>query len=391
MKKEKKKSVAIIYHYFAHYRLPILKELSKSEQVDYTFYSAKSSGTDIKTIDPNLANIEVENGGLRFHFFKNIWIYKQLFLWQKGLLKLSLKSNYDAYILLGNFFYISSWVAAIILRIRKKKVYFWSHGVTSDAKGIKWTLRKTFYNLANGMMLYGNNAKDVMIKNGFSPNKLDVIYNSLDYDKQLKYRQESLSINVDKVKRELFKNPELPLMFFVGRLTLQKKLEMIVEVSKQLHENNFKINTLFIGNGVAKENLVNLVSEYNLQEYFNFYGACYDESELCKLIYSSNICVSPGEVGLTVMTSLGYGTPVITHGDFNYQMPEYEAIVPGVSGDFFERGSISSLSDTIKSWLDSNKDKPNEEIRKNCYKVIDDKYNPKKQTSIINGIILRNE
>jgi len=385
------KKVAVVYHYFAHYRLPILEELSKSKDVDYTFFSDITSGIGIKTIDPKLADLSLEKGGLSWKFVKNKWLYKHLFLWQKGLLKLALKGDYDTFILLGNIFYISTWLAVLILKMRKKKVYFWTHGVTNDSKGIKWLLRKTFYNLSDGLMLYGKNAKDVMIKNGFNPSKLHVIYNSLDYKKQLKYREKSFEINTESIRNQLFADSKLPLVVFVGRLTFQKKLEMIVEVSKLLHEKEFKINTLFIGDGVAKQNLEALVTKYDLTNFFNFYGACYDESELCKLIYTSDICVSPGEVGLTVITSLGFGTPVITHGDFNYQMPEYEAIVPSISGDFFKRDSIADLAVKIRNWVETHKELPKSEISKNCYTVIDEKFNPLVQRKIINSIILNDE
>ena len=54
----------------------------------------------------------------------------------------------------------------------------------------------------------------------------------------------------------------------------------------------------------------------NLQDQIWFYGACYDESKLGELIFNADLCVSPGNVGLTAVHSMGYGTPVITHNNF---------------------------------------------------------------------------
>ncbi len=228
-----------------------------------------------------------------------------------------------------------------------------------------------------------------MISNGLAEKKLHVIYNSLDYNKQLQLRALINDHPINSIKGDLFKNSKLPLVVFVGRLTKQKKLDMIVEASRKLINENFLINTLFIGDGGARKDLESLVATYELEAYFNFYGACYDETILAQLIGASDICVSPGEVGLTAMTALGYGTPVISHDDFNHQMPEYEAIIPGFNGEPFKHGSIDSLAQTIKKWIIDNKNKPREKIRENCFHIIDTKYNPKNQVSIINDIIAK--
>lgn len=118
-----------------------------------------------------------------------------------------------------------------------------------------------------------------------------------------------------------------------------------------------------------------------------FYGSCYDESVLSDLVFESDLCVSPGNVGLTVIHCFSYGTPVITHGNFAYQMPEAEAIIPGKNGDYFEMDSIEDLGKKIHKWFDSNNTKNRNEIRKNCYKVIDEKYNPYYQSRLIDKVL----
>ncbi len=67
------------------------------------------------------------------------------------------------------------------------------------------------------------------------------------------------------------------------------------------------------------------------------YGACYDEEIIGELIFNAQLCVSPGNVGLTAMHSLVYGTPVITHNNFSNQSPEFEAIIDGKTGSFSKK------------------------------------------------------
>ncbi len=113
-------------------------------------------------------------------------------------------------------------------------------------------------------------------------------------------------------------------------------------------------------------------------------GACYDENVLSRVIYAADVTVSPGKVGLLAMHSLNYGTPVITHDSFEFQMPEYEAITDNVTGSFFEYNSAESLAKEILVWTKKVKD---EDTIKACHDVIDRLYNPRTQSRIIHEVL----
>ena len=82
------------------------------------------------------------------------------------------------------------------------------------------------------------------------------------------------------------------------------------------------------------------------------------------------------------MHAMVYGTPVLTHDDFPWQMPEFEAIKPGITGAFFHRGDIESLSHAIDAWFEqSGYDR--ELIRKACYKEIDSFWTPEYQINVL--------
>jgi glycogen synthase len=94
--------------------------------------------------------------------------------------------------------------------------------------------------LANGLFLYGNGAKDRLILLGFDKSRLHVIYNSLDYANQICIRKElSQEILLSK-KKELFKNYDLPVIIFIGRLTKQKKLEYLMYYAKNYKRKVYK-------------------------------------------------------------------------------------------------------------------------------------------------------
>ena len=75
------------------------------------------------------------------------------------------------------------------------------------------------------MFLYGNYAKDILVKWGVPDSKLHVIYNSLSYDEQLPLRN---SITPSDFYQKHFDN-NYPNIVFIGRLTTVKKLDQVLK------------------------------------------------------------------------------------------------------------------------------------------------------------------
>lgn len=364
----KNNNICLIYNYAQHYRFGIFKLMDDELQCD--FYFGDKMG-DVKKIDySKLNNFKKE--------LKNIKIISSLY-WQKGVFSLFFR-KYDTYILLGEYFCLSTWVLLLLCKFSSKKTYLWTHGWYGDEGLLKRIVKKIFFNLGDGILLYGNYAKELMIKERFEANKLHVVYNSLNYEKQIEVRKNLVKTSIYK---DYFKN-DFPVLIFIGRLTKSKKLSLVIDSQKKNKANDFKFNLVFVGKGDDEENLKNLANESNLKNAIWFFGESYDETEIGNLIYNADICVSPGNVGLTAIHSLVYGTPVLTHSDFPNQGPEFEAIQPDVSGDFFIKNDQQDLTNKIQKWLSNMDDR--EKIRMNCYQVIDKKYNPHFQIEVIKNI-----
>ena len=374
--------VLIAYHYFAHYRLPILQELSTEEEIAYTFISGTTTDADIKIIDPAAMT---EN---RIHWKKvlNIWLLKRKILWQAGLIRECIAGDYDVIIFLGSPYFLSTWFAIILSRLFGKITFLWTHGILRQDKADIFKI--IFYKLANALLLYSQSVKPDLQKHGLPDENLFVVYNSLDYRTQLSLRNQLQSHTLSNRRKDLFAHPESPVILFIGRLTPKKKLDELITACEELHKNGLPVNLLLIGEGIDRERLVLLTREKQLQEYVLFFGECYDEKELATLIALADVCVSPGNVGLTCIHALAYGTPVITHDNPLEQMPEFEAISEGETGMFFRQGSMDSLVGTIFKWLQINQNN-RETIRNRCYQVIDEYYNPVFQAQAIKEAILK--
>lgn len=297
-----------------------------------------------------------------------------------GAMKVAFKKQYKTFLLTGEPYCLSNWGVLIYAKLVGKKTYLWSHGWYGNESGAKKTIKKNFFRLATGILLYGEFAKKMMIENGIPAKKLSVIYNSLDYDSQLELRK---GFRKTEVFSDYFCNKGNNILF-IGRLTAIKQLDLLIESLRLTLENRRMIpfNLILVGDGPVRQKLEQLVIQYNLVDWVWFYGACYDEEKICELIYNADLCVSPGNVGLTAIHSLGYGTPVITHDNFSKQMPEFEAIQQGVTGDFFREGEVEDLTRKIQQWIKIHPDKT-EQIIKNCLRVIDNKYNPLFQVRVL--------
>jgi len=355
----------------AHYRKQIYYILEKELSCDFIF------GVDnipIKRLDISLYK--------HTSLLPNKYIGKTNCFFQKGLLANTI--NYNTIISDLSTLCISSWLLLIRGKVLKQKIYCWDHGWYGREGKIKKWIKRVYFGLAEGTFLYGNYAKTLMIQNGFNEKKLFVIHNSLEYDLQLELRKK---MKHSKLFISHFNNTN-PVICFVGRLTPQKKLDILLKAVCLLRENGENYNIVFIGDGEEKDNLSRKSVELNIEDRVWFYGECYGQLEIANLVFNSEMCVAPGNIGLTAIHAMMFGCPCISHNDLPKQMPEYEAIIENKTGLLFNRNSVESLAETISKWYSTNGDR-REEIRQNCYSEIDNNWNPHMQVRIIKNVITK--
>ena len=363
------KSVYYFTNIFPKYRESIWKLLIEDSRYDFNIFFSSQELNGIKSSN----SFESK----KLHGVKN-YILKSRLLWQTNVIKTVCKKKIDIAIFMGEMNVISTWLAIIICKLRAIEIWFWGHGLYGNESKLKKFFRLSFLKLADKQLLYEKRAEQMLIENGFKKENLEIIYNSLDYELQKKLFQE---LETEKPARIPYFENDYPTLLFTGRLTQQKKLEILIRAVKELDKSNYKVNLLIIGEGSQKDRLMRLLKKLHLKNFY-FYGSLYDEKEISSLIYNSDLCVSPGNVGLTAIHSLSYGTAVASHNNFNNQMPEVGSILDGVNGFLFRDGDPLHLALKIKSFL---KVKPE---KKKIRQIIDDKYNPYFQKRIFDQLIL---
>lgn len=363
-------NICVITNIGTHYRFPIYNRMA--DEFSCAFYFGNKVETPIKTFDYNqLKGYKETLANRYFHHF----------YWQKNSVKLIFKS-YKYYILDGEPYCLSSWIILLLAKLLNKKTIAWTHGWYGRESSIKRIIKKVFFSLHNKLMVYNNYAIDLMEKEGISPNKMYCIANSMDSDKEKQLRN---TLKRTTIYREHFNN-DAPTIIYCGRIQKWKKLEMLVDCVKKLKQEGFLTNCVMVGKDVEDVHIDDYAKSQGVENQIWMYGPCYDDNILGELFYNAHVCVSPGNVGLTAIHSLTFGCPIITHGDFPYQGPEFEAIKPGITGDFFKRNDTDDLKQKMLPWLNINESQ-RETIRKAAFEEIDQKWNIHYQIDVIKKVI----
>jgi glycosyltransferase involved in cell wall biosynthesis len=367
LKNDSLNRVAFCYHFFPHYRKGIIEEIYK--ELPATFIGDSTGVEGIKT----------------FQFPKNVnfipakCIYIGKVMIQPRVLWESITGDYTTYVFLANPNHLTTWLAAGICRLRKKRVVFWGHGFKSSIPNKSNIIRKYFFSLAHAFYTYGFNAKKNAISFGFSAKYIHVGFNSLDYESQLVIRNH---LTTTLTKDEL--PPNNLTISCISRLTYTCRYDILFDAIAQARDSSpINFNVVIIGDGPERAKLEAKAKELSLN--VNFLGSVYEEQKIAKVLYQSDVTISPGKIGLTAMHSLMYGTPVISHDDIISQMPEVEAVVTGFTGELFRSGDTKHLAEILISFPTRF---PNRnQTRKNCFAMIDSIYNPIKQIEILKMII----
>jgi len=367
-----------VFNLLPVYRMAISRKLWSDQDIDYTICAGSNTNSpSLNVISESILPEQVRAG--KFFTLRNYWIGKH-FLWQEGVYRPSFTKDYNVVIHTGSMYQLSTWVALLIGKAQGKRQLLWTHGLRTKEDNAKGMIRRIFYNISDGLLLYGHRAKELLIDYGFDSDKLYVIYNSLDYEKQCKQRNAVTQDEINSVKQQFFSQPQLPLLIYIGRITGEKKPLQLADLVIEMKRRGQPINLLVIGDGPELSSLESNVSASNLNDCLHVYGPCHDEIKLAPMMLAADLAIMPGYIGLSAMHYMAYGLPVLTSDDLANQKPEVEAIIEGLTGDYYEHGNTSSLANKVSEWIS----KVGPECRSACINQIETFYNPSTQHMIIN-------
>jgi glycosyltransferase involved in cell wall biosynthesis len=128
---------------------------------------------------------------------------------------------------------------------------------------------------------------------------------------------------------------------FIGRETTKSNYNLFIKVAKKLNGKNFKFKSI----GPEIKDL-NFIEEY---------GPIFDEREIANIFNEVDITFYPGDIGLSLIHSFCYATPILIHDQFKQHYPEVTNFEEGKNGLLYKYDSFESAVNVLNS-VQSNRE-----------------------------------
>ena len=306
----------------------------------------------------------------KFFRVKNVFLGNRL-IYQTSVIRACLRKNIECAIFTGEINCISTWVAGLLLRLRGRRVVFWTHGIKDVTSHVKTLPKVFFYTIPNLNLVYSPRAQEIMSRYNLLTKKIAVFGNAINFFN---------NGNVKKISnRNCFRAAEKKLkILYVGRVTKRKKLELLFHAVDRLMSQGINCKVTVVGP------LTYPVKSHYL-ENVTFAGENYDERAVSEYFATHDICISPGHVGLLAPLSVGYGVPVVTHRDISRHAPEASVLLDGYNA-YLTDESVEGIVSAIKRFI---VDKSVMERMEASSRFVRYQFSPEKKASEFFSLILR--
>jgi glycosyltransferase involved in cell wall biosynthesis len=211
---------------------------------------------------------------------------------------------------------------------QKYPFYFWPFNKILDL----WTDRITV-NCKFGM--------DIFLDRGFKKAKLCLIHNGVDTE-HFSWNENTQSIRTTR-REKLGIAENIPVVSMVGRLTEQKRQDVLLKAIKLVVESGTDVRCLLIGDGEDREKLTALSASLNITGKVLFLGKRMDIPELLRA--SDIFALSSNWEGMpnVILEAMASELPVIATN-----VPgTAEAVINGITGFLVSKGDSAALAERL--------------------------------------------
>lgn len=243
-------------------------------------------------------------------------------------------NNENPDVVIGSEYNPTCILAYLWSKLHRKKFISWSDGTLNSEKnisGMQKLIRKVICKGANALIASSTMTKEAQKTYGAKENKIFLSYLTVDIEKYL--------FNKKKIENNK--------ILFVGRLTDIKGVDLLLEAVADI-DDDFFIN--IVGDGPAKEKLINLTKKLNLSDKVNFLGAK-SGNDLLNEYRSADIFVLPSRqdcFGLVITEAMCNSMPVIAS---KYSDGAYDLIENNINGFIVDPFNKNELREKISILL----------------------------------------
>jgi glycosyltransferase involved in cell wall biosynthesis len=333
--------VTIIYRTIPQYRLEFYNLLREG---------LKSKGINLELIYGNNPfkgrDDDVHSDWATYKKNFTLNFYKLYIIWQPCLREVEssdLVIVEQANKLLFNYYLIFRKI------FKKKKFAFWGHGLNLQISktNIFNRFKLTYINRANWWFAYTEGIKSFLIKHGVDKEKITVVQNSID-TKSLNELYNSITyeeVEDFKLKYNIQKNQNV--LIYCGALTKEKNIKFLIKAADNLKAKGYQFKLIIIGNGPLKK----LVEKAVAENQWIIYAGPQFGREKALFFKASDIFLLPGAMGLAILDSFAFETPIVTM-KYNHHGPEFEYIINDYNAIVSE-GNLSDYTNKVANLLDN--------------------------------------
>lgn len=329
-----------LFYYFAfpHYRLEILKELNAQSDGTALFTAGTESKANIKVLTaediPFLHELKTTKLGP--------------FTWQHGIFRRALTKEFDNVVLGPATTSLTTLAIVIGRRIMGRPTFLWGQNGRLGEHTPKRYIQEILNRLVTGLLVYGEAEAAAAGELGTPARKVHIVNNATHRNDNFTDKESSIDAfqRLQKRIKEASESGKVTLSY-VGRLTHDKKIDVLLSAARQLHHKYPNLRVNIIGGGDAET----LLKEEFTEPYFHFLGWVYDNKSLNAIIEESTLMVSPFHQGLMAVDALRIGVPVLIP-DNPLNGSEVEALTENINSLRFTPGSSQSLSAAVDRWFE---------------------------------------
>lgn len=336
--------IIVLQRILPHYRAGIFRKLCGRFPGMSVFYGQPYKNESLKNADNLSDNIFIRCSNTYFDKNGKIFISK-IFSKIKDLRPEIIISVFNV----GN---LNIYILFLLRKFLKFKIILWSFGYDpvkgfNPDKYFTDKIRLYLSQKADAVIFYWENGKEEVSRYSKVSGHYFVAPNTLDTDKQTELKRKFEITGKEKIKSELGVKEKFHFVY-VGRLLEDKQIDLLLKAFSHLEKDTAEIRLTIIGDGPEKSNLENLSRELKLKNIF-FTGEITDDELTGKWIFISDAFVMPGRLGLSVVHTFCFGTPVISQKKEKHFHGEGIGYVKdGVNGFLAEDENISELAERMK-------------------------------------------
>ncbi len=311
--------VAWIHPVVAHYRVPVINRLARSEHVELHIFGGQPlAGTSVpdasETVSApftRLHNVYLSQSDDRVLMVTGL---SRLFRWRPDVIIANEASHNTL-----------TWLLLLLRRIFGYKLVVMGHiRLAASQRSLGAALRRFIVTRADGVLAYSTAGAQVARGWGTDEDTTVALGNTLDTDAIAQARARVRPEHANATRAALGLAGTVCL--FVARPTPPKRLDVAIDTMRLLaNDAQRETHLLVIGDGAD-------LAAYREQaaglSNVHFLGEVLDEAELATYFAVSDIVMIPGAVGLAVNHAFAYGLPILTSVNAPHG-PEMELALEG--------------------------------------------------------------